>query len=60
MNSLSLSHSLRRLWALERFGPSVRFFIALACCMTWSWYNVRMDLLTPLFLGVIEIGRAHV
>lgn len=59
MNSLSLSHSLRRLWALERFGPSVRFFIALTCCMTWSWYNVRMDLLTPLFLGVIASALAE-
>ena len=53
MGSLSLSHSLRRLWALERFGPSLRFFIALAGCMTWCWYSARMELLTPLFLGVI-------
>ncbi|HZJ91734.1 MAG TPA: YccS family putative transporter [Thiopseudomonas sp.] len=53
MGSLSLSHSLRRLWALERFGSSLRFFIALACCMTWCWYNSQMELLTPLFLGVI-------
>ncbi len=59
MNSLSLSHSLRRLWALERFGPSVRFFIALACCMTWSWYHAQMELLTPLFLGVIASALAE-
>ena len=53
MGSISLSHSLRRLWALERFGPSLRFFIALSVCMTWSWYHAQMELLTPLFLGVI-------
>lgn len=59
MGSLSLSHSLRRLWALERFGPSLRFFIALACCMTWSWYHSQMELLTPLFLGVIASALAE-
>lgn len=59
MNSLSLSHSLRRLWALERFGPSLRFFIALAGCMTWSWYHAHMELLTPLFLGVIASALAE-
>ena len=59
MGSLSLSHSLRRLWALERFGPSLRFFIALACCMTWSWYHSEMELLTPLFLGVIASALAE-
>ena len=59
MNSLSLSHSLRRLWALERFGPSLRFFIALAGCMTWSWYSGQMELLTPLFLGVIASALAE-
>ncbi len=59
MGSLSLSHSLRRLWALERFGPSLRFFIALACCMTWSWYHAQMELLTPLFLGVIASALAE-
>lgn len=53
MGSLSLSHSLRRLWALERFGSSLRFFIALTVCMGWSWYSGQMELLTPLFLGVI-------
>ena len=53
MSSLSLSHSLRRLWALERFGSSLRFFIALTVCMGWSLYSGQMELLTPLFLGVI-------
>lgn len=53
MSSISFSDSLRRLWALERFGPSVRFFIALAGCMGWSWYTGQMELLIPLFLGVI-------
>ena len=59
MGSLSLSHSLRRLWALERFGPSVRFFIALSACMGWSWYHQQMELLTPLFLGVIASALAE-
>lgn len=59
MSSHSLSHSLRRLWALERFGPSVRFFIALSVCMAWSWYHSQMELLTPLFLGVIASALAE-
>ena len=59
MASISFSHSLRRLWALERFGPSVRFFIALAGCMGWSWYSGQMELLTPLFLGVIASALAE-
>ena len=59
MSSISFSHSLRRLWALERFGPSVRFFIALAGCMGWSWYTGQMELLTPLFLGVIASALAE-
>lgn len=59
MASLSLSHSLRRLWALERFGPSVRFFIALSACMGWSWYHGQMELLTPLSLGVIASALAE-
>lgn len=59
MGSISLSHSLRRLWALERFGPSLRFFIALAGSMTWCWYNAQMELLTPLFLGVIASALAE-
>lgn len=59
MGSLSLSHSLRRLWALERFGSSLRFFIALSICMTWSWYSEQMELLTPLFLGVIASALAE-
>ena len=59
MNSISLSHSLRRLWALARFGPSVGFFIALACCMTWSWYHAQMELLTPRFLGVMASALAE-
>ncbi|MCK9534854.1 MAG: YccS family putative transporter [Pseudomonas sp.] len=59
MGSISLSLSLRRLWALERFGSSLRFFIALAGCMTWSWYHAQMELLTPLFLGVIASALAE-
>lgn len=48
-----LSLSLRRLWALDKFGPSMRFFIALAGCMAWSWWQGQMSSLIPLFLGVI-------
>lgn len=59
MSSISLSHSLRRLWALERFGPSLRFFIALTGSMTWCWYSGQMELLTPLFLGVIASALAE-
>ena len=59
MSSISFSHSLRRLWALERFGPSLRFFIALTGSMTWCWYSGQMELLTPLFLGVIASALAE-
>lgn len=59
MGALSLSHSLRRLWALERFGSGLRFFIALAGCMAWCWYHQQMELLTPLFLGVIASALAE-
>ena len=59
MSSISFSHSLRRLWALERFGPSLRFFIALTCSMAWCWYNGQMELLTQLFLGVIASALAE-
>lgn len=48
-----LSLSLRRLWAFDKFGPSVRFFLALAGCMLWSWWQGHMSSMIPLFLGVI-------
>ncbi|MFT0213397.1 YccS family putative transporter [Pseudomonas sp. F1_0610] len=54
-----LSLSLRRLWAFDKFGPSVRFFIALAGCMLWSWWQGPLSAMIPLFLGVIASALAE-
>ena len=53
MSSKSFQHSLRRLWALDKFSYSVRVFIALTGSMAFCWYQDEMSLLIPLFLGII-------
>ena len=59
MRSPSLSHSLRRLWALEKFGYSLRVLIALAGSMGLSWHLGQPTLAIPLFLGVIASALAE-
>lgn len=58
-SSFSLRLSLRRLWALEKFGPGLRFFIALSLCTLGVWYSERTDWLIPLYLGVIGCALAE-
>jgi len=58
-SSFSLRLSLRRLWALEKFGPGLRFFIALSLSTLVVWYSGREDWLIPLFLGVIGCALAE-
>ena len=53
MSSKSFQHSLRRLWALDKFSYSVRVFVALTGSMAFCWYQDEMKLLIPLFLGII-------
>ncbi|WP_028239170.1 YccS family putative transporter [Stutzerimonas azotifigens] len=55
----SLRRSLRRLWALEKFGYSLRVFIALAGAMGLCWYFGRQTMVIPLFLGVIASALAE-
>jgi YccS/YhfK family integral membrane protein len=55
----SLSQSLRRLWALEKFGYSLRVLIAMAGSMGLSWYLGQPTLIIPLFLGIIASALAE-
>ncbi|MBS7327092.1 MAG: TIGR01666 family membrane protein [Thiopseudomonas sp.] len=59
MSVIAFRHSLRRLWALDKFGPGLRFFIALSLCTLWVWLFGRMDSLIPLYLGVIASALAE-
>ncbi len=59
MPSPSLSHPLRRLWALDKFSYSLRVFIALTGSMALCWTLGRMELLIPLFLGIIASALAE-
>lgn len=59
MSSKSFSHSLRRLWARDKFSYSVRVFIALTGSMAFCWYQDEMKLLIPLFLGIIASALAE-
>ncbi|WP_263143291.1 YccS family putative transporter [Pseudomonas sp. RIT-PI-AD] len=52
-------HSLRRLWALDKFGYSLRVFIALAGVMALCAGFRRPDLVIPLFLGIIASALAE-
>ncbi|WP_278445722.1 YccS family putative transporter [Stutzerimonas kunmingensis] len=55
----SLSQFLRRLWALEKFGYSLRVLIAMAGSMGLSWYLGQPTLIIPLFLGIIASALAE-
>ncbi|RKR03389.1 putative membrane protein (TIGR01666 family) [Kushneria sinocarnis] len=55
----ALSLSLRRLWALDRFAYSFRVFIALSGAMLWSWWQDDMQVMIPLFLGIIASALAE-
>lgn len=59
MSSPSLRHSLRRLWALDKFSYSLRVFIALGGSLALCWYQDWMHSLIPLFLGVIASALAE-
>lgn len=59
MPSTSLRHSLRQLWAHDTFSYSLRVFIAMAASMALCWVQGRMDLLIPLFLGIIASALAE-
>ncbi|TRX74076.1 YccS family putative transporter [Pseudomonas mangiferae] len=52
-------HALRRLWALNTFGYSLRVFIALAGVMGLSAGLERPVLVIPLFLGIIASALAE-
>jgi len=55
----SLRHSLRRLWALDKFSYSLRVFIALSGSLLLCWAQDWMQALIPLFLGVIASALAE-
>ncbi|MDB5980390.1 MAG: YccS/YhfK family integral rane protein [Pseudomonas sp.] len=59
MSSTSFRHTLRRLWALDKFSYSVRVFIALTGTMALCWYQNEMGLLIPVFLGIIASALAE-
>ncbi|MNM69405.1 Inner membrane protein YccS [compost metagenome] len=59
MPATSLRHSLRRLWALDKFSYSLRVFVALTGSMALCWQQERMDLLIPLFLGIVASALAE-
>ena len=59
MPATSLRHSLRQLWALDKFSYSLRVFVALTGSMALCWQQARMDLLIPLFLGIIASALAE-
>lgn len=59
MSSTSFRHSLRRLWALDKFSYSLRVFIALTGSMALCWFQDEMALLIPLFLGIIACALAE-
>ncbi|WP_229808953.1 YccS family putative transporter [Salinicola rhizosphaerae] len=49
----SLSHSLRRLWTLDKFAYSFRVFLAFSGAIALSWSLDQIALAIPLFLGII-------
>lgn len=57
--SSSLNHTLRRLWAREKFTYGIRVFIALAGSMALCWYLDRIAFVIPLFLGCIASALAE-
>lgn len=59
MPSSTFSQSLRRLWALEKFGYSLRVLVALSGSLLLCWSQDWMQTLIPLFLGVIASALAE-
>jgi YccS/YhfK family integral membrane protein len=59
MPATSFRHSLRRLWALDKFSYSLRVFIALTGALALSWAQDWMQAMIPLFLGVIASALAE-
>lgn len=59
MPAFAFNQSLRRIWALDKFGTGLRFFIALSLCTFWVWLFDRIDALIPLYLGVIASALAE-
>ncbi|TIH10088.1 YccS family putative transporter [Pseudomonas leptonychotis] len=59
MSSPSLRHSLRRLWAQDKFSYSLRVLIALSGALLLCWSQDWMHALIPLFLGVIASALAE-
>jgi YccS/YhfK family integral membrane protein len=59
MPATSFSHSLRRLWAQDKFSYSLRVSIALTGSMALCWSLDRMGALIPLFLGIIASALAE-
>lgn len=59
MPASSFRHSLRRLWALDKFSYSLRVLIALSGSLWLCWAQDWMQALTPLFLGVIASALAE-
>lgn len=59
MQTFSWRLSLRKLWAFEKFGPGLRFFIALGLCTAWVWGSGYSQQLIPLYLGVIASALAE-
>ncbi|WP_110673837.1 YccS family putative transporter [Salinicola sp. RZ23] len=55
----SLSHSLRRLWTLDKFAYSLRVFMAFSGAMALSWQQDQIGLAIPLFLGIIASALAE-
>src|SRR5690606_36022543 len=55
----SLRHSLQRLWSTDALVYSLRVFIALAGAMLVGLLEGRLDLVIPLFLGVIASALAE-
>ncbi|MCU1718415.1 YccS family putative transporter [Pseudomonas sp. 5P_3.1_Bac2] len=59
MPSTSLRQPLRRLWAKEKLGYSLRAAIALSGVLLLCWSQGWMHSLIPLFLGVIASALAE-
>jgi len=59
MSVPSFRHSLRRLWALDKFSYSLRVFIALSGSLLLCWSQDWMHALIPLFLGIIASALAE-
>ncbi|MET1079966.1 MAG: YccS family putative transporter [Pseudomonas sp.] len=59
MSSSRFNQSLRRLWALDKFSYSLRVLIAMSGSLLLCWWQGSMQLLIPLFLGIIASALAE-